>query len=347
MWKVAGASLFALVLLTSFAAPAQDYDFIRLGNWFGGAYNSEQGEFTHCAVEAAYTDNSILVLAWSDIGFRFAFSKPGWQLGVGESYRVAASIDSRWARAVDAYAVNEGLVVLNFGNDRNAIRAFQQGLILTIEAQYDQFIFHLTGTNSAIAAIENCYYRNSRPSAANPFSGQEAVNPFGGTPDEMYRLDEPLISFNSFQEFVLGSISQTAIVKMPDLDDDFSHYNFEGRTAGGYYYGVYAEYASAGQDINALLTEILATFQQECNGRSASARDQAETIRTVAIHTGYLACQEPDLEMKATISILGTEFLSHVFMIWTDGQDESQSQSISDNMVDGVRNIAIEYSKIQ
>ena len=99
-------ALICTIPALGFAAeiPGSEFSF---GNWRGAAYtNDENGEFSHCAVNANYISGQTLLFSVnSNATVSVGLANPDWHLRDGERFAVRLEVDRRAPFSGYAYAV--------------------------------------------------------------------------------------------------------------------------------------------------------------------------------------------------------------------------------------------------
>lgn len=170
--------LAAAFYLTANSAEARDR--FTVGNWSGGSYVDDNGQFSHCSMSAAYVGGTnLLFVIMSDGRFYLGLSNDAWSLTDRETYRVRYWVDRDRPRRVDAKAISDRLVVFDPPSRDWAFDRLRRGYVLNIETQRDKMAFRLDGTFVALRRLARCV---SNELAANRGTGRPAAegasNPF-------------------------------------------------------------------------------------------------------------------------------------------------------------------------
>lgn len=131
---------------------------VVVGNWSGGAYtNDATGQFSHCAVNAAYKNGTRLLTSVTG-GFQWllGIAHPDWNLNVGASVPLRLVFDRETSISVSAQVRNPKLITIAMPAESALIRAFRQGRYLEVVARDKRLTFALTSTSEMLPVLVNC-----------------------------------------------------------------------------------------------------------------------------------------------------------------------------------------------
>src|SRR6476660_4604861 len=86
--------LLGTILANPNAEAAGPYGSINVGNWKGGAYTNDQGDFSHCAAGASYLSGIYFVVAIdSKSGWSLRFAHEKWNLAAGRAFPIELTFE--------------------------------------------------------------------------------------------------------------------------------------------------------------------------------------------------------------------------------------------------------------
>lgn len=183
------AILGSLLFLMPFAstAHAAKYKNLNLGAWKGGIYASNKtGNFSHCVVSAKYKSGiTLLFSVTKGLKWQVGFSKPAWNLTVGDKYPVKYQVDKRRTHSGEANAVSKKLAIIYLPGSSKLFSEMRRGRLLRVKTEDDLLSFRLTGTSKMLRQLLACARkydgRNLTPVAKAPSSNSNSKNPFAGS----------------------------------------------------------------------------------------------------------------------------------------------------------------------
>lgn len=154
-------ALVSLALMGS-AHAAGPYGQVVVGNWSGGAYtNDATGQFSHCAVNAAYKNGTrLLTSVTRDFQWLLGIAHPDWNLRSGGSVQLRLVFDRTTSISVTASVRTPKLITIAMPTESSLIRAFRQGHYMEVYAGDKRITFALTSTSEMLPVLVNCV-RNS------------------------------------------------------------------------------------------------------------------------------------------------------------------------------------------
>lgn len=180
------AGLAAALLAGALPAQAAEIAPLKIGNWKGGAYSSDQtGRFSHCAASAKYRSGIALLFSVSnDRSWSMGFSSPEWQLNPGASYPVQYRIDNGPVLNGVARAKNPKLAQIMLPADERLFKAFRYGGTLRVAAAKKVLEFRLTDTSKLLRALLGCSQRFAGfgDGGSDPFAQSGGGDPFTSAP---------------------------------------------------------------------------------------------------------------------------------------------------------------------
>jgi hypothetical protein len=225
---------------------AASSDEFQVGGWMGLSYDDEYSEFSYCAMDAWYESGHDLLFSISTDGvFVIALAHPDWQLEYDATYPVGISIDNtdlgqHWAEVID-----DDMIGIEVAYSPQTINLMRKGSGLYINTVQETLFFELSGTDAAIARLEECV-AISRPSAnpfAEPGTSGNSDNPFsdpGGAevyapetmPDEDIQLVLDMLDYAGMYEYwYVYPVDRYSL-----LFDDADHTWTDGDTTGAMYF---------------------------------------------------------------------------------------------------------------
>lgn len=158
------AAVFAPALATAQEIPGT---FISYGNWSGAGYTFDDGTFSHCVVSAQYVHgNSLFFSVNVDATINVGVATPQETFAVGQQFPVVLYVDRRQPFYGTATATDPSFAKLTIQEFDRALDSFRHGRTLTIQSQFGDIPFDLTGTSRALAEVFQCALRNQGYRAA-------------------------------------------------------------------------------------------------------------------------------------------------------------------------------------
>jgi hypothetical protein len=159
-------------------APTSEEHPIRFGNWAGGAYRGDQGQFAYCAVGAMQgADQALLFQVTKDYAFSLSVADRRWRLTEGRSIPIRLSVDGSPAIDRTATVIATGQVLVTIDDRITFFDLVRRGYRLTIESAAGRASYDLTGSFGALTEVLRCVgrYANDDP---RPQSGMDPSSPF-------------------------------------------------------------------------------------------------------------------------------------------------------------------------
>jgi S1-C subfamily serine protease len=149
--------LLGTILANSDAEAAGPYGSINVGNWKGGAYTSDQGDFSHCAAGASYLSGIHFVVAIdSKSGWSIRFAHEKWNLTAGRAFPIELTFDGQSPFNVHGIPVNDKMVVVPMPINSALIAQFRKAKAMTAFTQGQLFQVNLDQTAQLLPTLANC-----------------------------------------------------------------------------------------------------------------------------------------------------------------------------------------------
>lgn len=147
----------AVVALSSaaIAAPIRNY---RVGNWYAGAYSSDQTlRFDHCAASVTYR-SGVTVLFSINTRYQWSvgFIHPQWRYRVGQPFSITFAVDESAPITASGRAFLPNGVEVLLDPSSQLFNLFRQGRELKVAGTQNLFRFNLTGTNAMLTSLLEC-----------------------------------------------------------------------------------------------------------------------------------------------------------------------------------------------
>lgn len=279
VWRVL---VSCLVSVFCFHASAAESESFHIGGWSGGAYTSDRtGEFTHCAISAAYRSGiSVVFVIDPKLQWSMGFVNKRWALGKGSTYDVSYQIDRGPIVNAKALAIGTDMVRIRLLDSSKLFEDFQKGYELAVMTQGQTFRFSLTDSSAALSRALSCAIRNAPGASAsttNPFAGRNANNdPFGRSATQT--LSDPVTApFHADAVAFAANLLSVAgvpgyrILSRDELSEGLQPYDavWVAGDVAGTVKVVAAKDASTADEI---ATIVVALGSSRCKGKFASAR---------------------------------------------------------------------------
>ena len=142
----AAGILLGTILANPNAEAAGPYGSINVGNWKGGAYTNDQGDFSHCAAGASYLSGIYFVVAIdSKSGWSLRFAHERWNLTAGRAFPIELT-----------FPVNDKMVVVPMPINSALIAQFRKAKAMTAFTQGQLFQVNLDQTAQLLPTLANC-----------------------------------------------------------------------------------------------------------------------------------------------------------------------------------------------
>ncbi len=184
---LAGLVLVVLAIGIVQPVPAWAQDVSRqqaftVGDWTGHARFDGNGLYLSCAVQQRRPSGTQLFLGLAGHGLLIVLVDTSWSLPADGRRAATLIVDDRWVERTVATNSNAHGLVIDLGHDAEAVDALRRGRSLTVQMPDRTLQFSLTDSSAAIAGLQECHTRNTRPAAiaeapAAP-AGLASANPF-------------------------------------------------------------------------------------------------------------------------------------------------------------------------
>jgi S1-C subfamily serine protease len=149
--------LLGTILANPNAEAAGPYGSINVGNWKGGAYTNDQGDFSHCAAGASYLSGIYFVVAIdSKSGWSLRFAHEKWNLAAGRAFPIELTFDGQSPFNVHGVPVNDKMVVVPMPINSALIAQFRKAKAMTAFTQGQLFQVNLDQTAQLLPNLANC-----------------------------------------------------------------------------------------------------------------------------------------------------------------------------------------------
>ena len=147
-----------LLLLSAPVLARGPYGSIKIGNWGGGAFTSDQdGAFTGCIASAPYKSGiSLVVMVTPKVTWNLGFTRDNWALKSGTSFPIVLTFDGRAPFNVTGAVIGEHAVSVNMPDNSDLIKQFRASRTMSAFAQGNLFQFSLDQTGLVLPALVNC-----------------------------------------------------------------------------------------------------------------------------------------------------------------------------------------------
>lgn len=154
---LAGGSVGAASLSGSGGGSDQQIDWITVGPWEGGAYQSAADGSIYCAVWDDYGSGIGIWLGWDSTGFYINVTDPGnFNFTEGQSFWTQVRLDNIVQFEAEAYVSYYDTINIDLAQRRDLIDPFRYAEWLYFDGLGTSY--SLVGSDEAVQAVENCYW---------------------------------------------------------------------------------------------------------------------------------------------------------------------------------------------
>jgi hypothetical protein len=259
------------------------------GNWVGGAWASEEGSFSYCAVSSSFVSGIQLAFAiTADYELEIALGRDDWDLPPGEVYTVSLFVDRKPLGSFEATPTRGDVLLIHIGPRADVLRSLRMGYLFHVDAAKDDFYFDLSGSNQALEKTLECVRLRTALSSdpRNPFAeGEGEANPFAprGEEREARVAIEQLLNAAGLDDVVFV---QPAAV---GLDDASVAWVASGGVIGGL---IVVE--GPGLDVDQAMGIFVGSAGAGCRGRFASGSSPSRSHPNGRIKRLSGACEGPE-----------------------------------------------------
>jgi hypothetical protein len=303
--RLLAAAALAACLAIPATAPVRADDgllwSLSVGGWDGGAYRSDNGQFTHCSLAATYnSDITLLFVIDVEYQLKVGLAKDGWRMQEDSIYQVGIDIDGRSHGRHDAKALSHDVLLISLGNDATLYDHLRRGRELTVAAARENMYFELEGTARALPELLDCVNRaNSWTSAgSNPFgepSETPTANPFDDTTPSGNQIRQRV------ETLLLASGLENVVFTDPaDEGMDRALYTWRSGALTGALYIIPDPQVSPAD----LVAEMRSAVAKLCTGAFAAQAGPPVRFRVYELRQITAACRtegEPDGHDTATV----------------------------------------------
>jgi hypothetical protein len=304
-----------------------------VGDWAGHAQYDDDGTgrqaFSLCLISAEFDSGMTLAFIRKAAGFASFISDPRWQLEQYATYPLTVSIDRLWSERVEGRAVLHSVLV-ELQPQLRVWDALSRGRRLTVVTDTRRFDFVLDGSARALDRLERCFRDHSRAvveAERNPFDGSS--NPFAAPvapPQGAPRPQRPSMQLAQLSGLLQKVVGVEFWVK-PAAEVDASLEMDYVYGVGDLLTGFYWEQLDDGRSAERILSDALATLQENCSGPFVSGlRSSVDSKRALRTH-GSHACKADDFFADATVIAWKNGYVT-VFVNTTDMADAQVAEEI-------------------
>lgn len=161
--------LLGTILANPNAEAAGPYGSINVGNWKGGAYTNDQGDFSHCAAGASYLSGIYFVVAIdSKSGWSLRFAHEKWNLTAGRAFPIELTFDGQSPFNVHGVPVNDKMVVVPMPINSALIAQFRKAKAMTAFTQGQLFQVNLDQTAQLLPTLAIAWPRPNNSASPMP-----------------------------------------------------------------------------------------------------------------------------------------------------------------------------------
>ena len=150
--------LFAMLLamLPTVAMADRLVEPFSVGDWAGGAYTTEDGNDTYCALWKDFGNNAGIWLGFDRFGHFIEITDPEYlDVQATEPFQTALTIDELTGMLFEATPETPDTLLIDLGTDPAIIQSLAAGDRLVLETW--GIWYRLDGTAAAIDALGRCY----------------------------------------------------------------------------------------------------------------------------------------------------------------------------------------------
>ena len=321
------------------------------GLWEGGAYTDDNtGEFSHCAVSAAYRSGiNFFVSVNKYWGWTLGFADQSWVLTDGQKIPINLTFDNRVQFNVVGTATRVGatvnFVIVPMPTDSQLINAFRRAYVMKAVAQGQTFGFNLDATAQMLPALASCVQTNlsgGAPSTAPRLTSEASTA--GSADDRDLQMEAIQLATN----FIFASgLRNPKVLSRQDTPVAFANYGaaWKSDEAVGAVKIVPPDGGQTkGLDVAAA---IAAGDAASCKGKFASGR-VSELIDSEVVFRGFSSCEDSDGSRTAQFFVVprkGGGFVIFSVANFQSPTNEPASGLNSEDHVEGLQKAALKASE--
>jgi hypothetical protein len=302
---------FAVASLATSPSEAKGpYGSIKVGNWSGGAYTNDSGQFSHCVASASYLSGiSLFVVVNSQFNWSLGFSHNNWRLQQGDSFPIALTFDGQAPFNVTGRTISNDLVVVPMPDNSALISQFRKSKAMSAFTKGQLFQFKLDATSVLLPSLVNCAKQvNERgiaavqdftlkptakgptiPASVPPNVGS-SIKPENSQPQSPeYQLEAIELASNFLMKTQLRS---ARVVSRAETPVEIASYGaaWKSDEASGFIRIVPTSGDTKGLDVAAA---VIGNDAKACKGKFASGR-MSELVDSDVVFRGFAQCEDSD-----------------------------------------------------
>jgi len=218
-------------LLASLSAPANAEQIPgsnrEVAGWQMGAFTSARGQFSHCAMSAAYKSGITMLFSISgDYSWRVGWAHPRWQFTKGQQVPIAIYVDGVGPHNLQAVARDTTIAMAELPSKSTVFNLMRKGYNMKVYVEGQTYGFNLDGTYAALTEVLNCADRYSgnapvQQAAPAPLIPPNAASSKGSAVTPEQRLEATKVVSNILAQGDMSNFRILTKKEIAELNSDY------------------------------------------------------------------------------------------------------------------------------
>lgn len=201
-----------------------------VAGWFIGAYDNNNGKFSHCAMSTPYKSGITMFFSISgDFSWRVGWSHEAWRFTKGQGVEIAVYVDGVGPHTLKANAISEKMALAELPAKGAVFDLMRKGYNMRVYAEGRTYGFNLDGTYAALTEILNCAGRYSGnapvqqatpPAPLVPRTSQPSPSAINNVTAEQ-RLEATKVVANILAQGDMSNFRLLTSKEIAELDSDY------------------------------------------------------------------------------------------------------------------------------
>lgn len=340
------ALTFVSLAISTTAYGGGPHGRLHVGNWSGGAFTYDNGQFGSCIASTTYRSGIMVsVMVTAEMRWGLGFMHNSWRMANGQTFPIVLTFDGKNTFNVVGRAIAQQQVLVPMPDESELIREFRKARTMSAFAQGQLFQFDLRSTSVLLPTLVNCVQitraqgvsssRDYTLPPKTPVLGANApsapatgssLNPASAPPvSPEYQIEAIELTSNFLMKAKLNNAS---VVPRDQTPLQLASYGaaWKSEEATGFVRIIPTEAGTKGLDVAAT---VIGNDAKECKGTFVSGR-KSELIDSDVVFTGLARCDDSDGSRVAQYFIVPRQKGGFVMFSVQSNMKTEQARGVAD-----------------